>query len=141
MVRVALGLVAGIVLALAVIMGIEGLSAQFFPIPANFASMDRVDQGVVMDELPFLPKALVLLGWGVAAALGGVAARAIGGKDRLAWAIAALVIAGALVTSFTIPHPLWMRLGAVFAPLAGGWLAARLPLPELTLAGWRRTAS
>ncbi|MBX9882317.1 MAG: hypothetical protein K2X73_10120 [Sphingomonas sp.] len=140
MVRMVLALLAGAVLAFAVIVGIEAVSAQFFPIPANFANMDSVDQGEVMDELPFAAKALALLGWGLGSAVGAFAVRAIAGPGRLGGVIVALVIAGGLVTVFTIPHPLWMRLGAVLAPLAGGWIAARVPVPSLALPWGRRAA-
>jgi len=27
-----------------------------------------------------------------------------------------------------IPHPLWMQIGAIAAPLLGGWIVARLPV-------------
>lgn len=138
MVRTALALVTGVVLALAAIVGIEALSAQYFAIPPNFATMDSVDQGEVMDELPFAAKALVLLGWGLGSALGAFATRLIAGPGRLGGVIVALVIFGALVTVFTIPHPLWMRFGAVLAPIAGGWIAARLPAMAPGLAWGRR---
>ncbi|MBX9814222.1 MAG: hypothetical protein A4S12_08005 [Proteobacteria bacterium SG_bin5] len=140
MIKQGLAVAVGLVLAMAAIMGIELLSAQLFPIPGNFMAMDSVDQGAVMDELPFAAKALVVFGWGLGSFVGALAVRWIAGPGWLGLAVVALVILGGLVNVFTIPHPLWMRAGAVIAPLIGYWLAGLVPVASGTLR-WRWRAA
>ena len=53
------------------------------------------------------------------------------GGERLrfpGWVIAGLILLGGVANLMMIPHPLWMQIGAIAAPLLGGWIVARLPV-------------
>jgi hypothetical protein len=43
------------------------------------------------------------------------------------WIIAGLILLGGVANIMMIPHPLWMQIAAVVAPLLGGWVVTRLP--------------
>lgn len=140
MVRIILGFSAGIALATLIMLGIEAAADQLYALPPNFMAMDRVDQGVVMDELPFGAKALIVTGWLIGALAGASLARVIARRAEPGWAVAALVALGGAMTVMMIPHPLWMRLAALGAPLLAGWLATRAPLEGLAFR-WRGRAA
>jgi hypothetical protein len=62
----------------------------------------------------------------LSALAGGYVAARISRRSWAAWAIAGLVVTGAVLSLFQFPHPLWMQIASVAAPLLGGALAARL---------------
>jgi MFS family permease len=70
--------------------------------------------------------ALVALAYFLSALAGGYLAARISNRSWTAWAIAALVAAGSIASLFQFPHPLWMQIASVVAPLLGGALAVRL---------------
>ena len=104
------GILAGIVAMLAVIVAIELAAHQFFPVPA---------EGAVPLGIQLLVPAAYFLG----AMAGGALAARISGRAWAAWGVAAVVVAGAIWSMFMIPHPQWMQIAAVAAPLVAGLLA------------------
>jgi ABC-type multidrug transport system permease subunit len=109
--RIVLGMVAGL-LAMAAIVGLVEVAAHsFFPLPS--------DGG----PIPVGVQLLVLAAYFLGALIGGIVAARISRARWTAWAIASTVAAGAIWSMFMIPHPQWMQIAAVVAPLLGGAIA------------------
>ena len=127
MLRIILGIIAGVVLAFAVMMGLEMISFVVFPPPAGLDPADPEDLKRIVAAAPFAAKAWVVFGWFAAAVAGGWLARRLSRKDWAGWVIAGLIVVGGVFNFLNIPHPLWMQIAAVVAPLLGGWIVTRLP--------------
>ena len=112
--RIVGGLAAGIVAFIAVLGAMEFLAHKLAP---------KAGSGAML--------ALVAAAYFLSAFAGGYLAARISNRRWAAWAIAAVVAAGAIGSLFQFPHPLWMQIASVVAPLLGGALAARLaPVTE-----------
>jgi predicted MFS family arabinose efflux permease len=119
MLRIILGVVAGVLAVLLTVGAIEYLAHLLFPLPSDSA------------PIPAGIQLLVLLAYFLGALVGGVIAARISERSWTAWLIAALVAAGAVWSMFLIPHPQWMQVAAVIAPLLGGWAARHLAASRL----------
>lgn len=127
MLRVVLGIIAGIAIAMGCIFVVEAIGHQLYPPPPG-AAMNTPE--VVADYIaraPTMALAFPPLGWFLGVAIGGWAALSITRKSWAGWVIAGVVLAGGIVNLFLIPAPLWMQIAAVAAPLLGGLVAAKLP--------------
>jgi CBS domain containing-hemolysin-like protein len=109
--RIVLGILAGL-LAMAAIVGLVEVAAHsLFPLPSDNSP---IPIGVLI---------LVLAAYFLGALVGGMVAARIARRRWTAWAIAAIVAVGAIWSMFMIPHPQWMQIAAVVAPLLGGAIA------------------
>lgn len=123
MLRIILGVLAGAVVAVALVAGLESLGHLAFPPPPGLDVSDPAQLAAMMDQVPPAAKIWVVAAWALAAMGGGVVAVLVSRRGWTAWIVAGLIAAAAVATLFMIPHPLWMQVGAVAGPLAGGWLA------------------
>lgn len=120
--RTVVGILAGIAVSVATVLGLERINHAIWP-PAA-AEADTAGQLVA--AMPASAQAMVVFGWFFGTLLGGIVGNRISGASWPAWVVAGLGAAGGVATVLTIPHPLGMQLGAVAAPTLGGWLANRL---------------
>lgn len=121
MLRTIGGILAGIAVFMATLMLLELLAHQMF----------RTSPG---EALPSGMHAFVALSYFLGALAGGLVAGKISGERWTAWLIALLLAAGAAYTLTTFPHPLWMQVASIVAPLLGGLVASR------AVSGHRRIA-
>lgn len=113
------GLAAGIAAFLVVLGSMEYLAHKLAPKAGSTAML-----------------AIVAAAYFLSALAGGWLAARISNRRWAAWAIALLVAAGAIGSLFQFPHPLWMEIASVVAPLLGGALAWRLArAPEEAVTG------
>jgi hypothetical protein len=104
-VRIPLGVVAGLALAFALVVAVEFFSSVVHPFPANFdgnipAHVTRYPQWVL---------AVVVLMWGATASAATAVASRIGG--RLAGAIITLLLAAALAFNLSmLPYVMWFKI-------------------------------
>jgi hypothetical protein len=127
-VRTLLAVVAGMALALALVVAVEYFSSVVHPIPANFdgnipAHVRRYPDWVL---------GVVVLMWGATAAAATWAASRIGG--RLAGIIVALLLAWALIFNLSmLPYAMWFKIAMptafAVACLLGIWYGRRAPSP------------
>jgi hypothetical protein len=117
MLRIILGILAGVLAVFVTVTAIEYLGHLLFPIPS--------DRG----PIPPAVQVLVLAAYFLAALIGGWIAASISRRSWTAWAVAFVVVAGAIGSMFMVPHPQWMQVAAVLAPLFGGLVAAHLTRP------------
>jgi hypothetical protein len=109
-----LGLAIGLVVGVAVILGLNWLGARF-ALPDNF----------IADT----PQAATVGGWALSALAGGVAAVRVGEWPLSGWIIVLIAIGYALSTSLMSPHPLWMQIAAVAAPFLAGVVVSGIARP------------
>ncbi|MBU4040203.1 MAG: hypothetical protein KKG27_10630 [Alphaproteobacteria bacterium] len=128
MLRIFLGILAGVALAFVVMMALEMVSYVAFPPPAGLDPADPEDVRRMVAAAPLAAKAWVAFGWFVSAVAGGWLARRLSRTEWGGWVIAGLIAIGGLANVMMIPHPLWMQIAAVAAPLLGGWIVTRLPV-------------
>ena len=126
MLRIIGAIVAGTVSAFAVIWLIEAVGHIAFPLPED---LDLRDPELVAQALPSIPlpaKLIVVFAWFAGALSGGFVAGRIAGGRWTPWLVAALVACGGIMTILMIPHPVWMQIAAIVAPLLGGLAASHL---------------
>jgi hypothetical protein len=127
MLRTILGIVAGVVLAFVIIMALEMVSYVAFPPPAGLDPADPEDVKRIVAAAPLAAKIWVVFCWFAGSLSGGWLARRLSRTSWAGWVIAGLIAVGGIANVMMIPHPLWMQIAAVAAPLLGGWLVTRLP--------------
>lgn len=123
MVRLILGIVAGVVLAVVLVGSFEMAGHALFPPPAGIDLKDPAQLAAVMDQIPLAAKLWVVGAWTLATAIAGLVAAVTAKRAWAAWVIATVVAALAVITILMIPHPMWMKVAAVAGPALGGWLA------------------
>ena len=114
MLRIILGIVAGLVAVFVTVGLIEYVGHLLFPVRSDGAA------------IPPAVQVLVLAAYFLAALIGGWLAASIAARPWAAWVIALVVVAGAISSLFLVPHPQWMQIAVVLAPLFGGLIAAHL---------------
>jgi hypothetical protein len=136
MIRGIVGTILGLLVAVAVIIGMELLGHALYPPPAEIrAAMEKRDyaamKAAVAEYLPRAPlMALILVpvGWVAGAFWGALAATGISrGRSIVpALIVGGLVLAGTVMNLLMIPHPGWMfaagLVGVPLAALAAWWL-------------------
>ena len=127
MLRTILGIVAGVVVAFVVLMGLEMAGHAAMPPPAGLDPADPEDLKQMVASASTAAKAWVVFAWFAAAVAGGWLARRLSRASWAGWVIAGLIVVGGIANIMMIPHPLWMLIAAVAVPLLGGWLVTRLP--------------
>lgn len=124
--KTVLGVVAGCVVAIACIFGIEAVSHLVFPPPAGTDLTDPAQMARVMEIIPPAAMAFVVAAWFLGTLAGAWVADALAKRALAGWIVALLVIAGGVYTMMTIPHPAWMWAAGIGLPLVAAWLAQRL---------------
>lgn len=124
MLRITLGVVLGVAVGMIVAATTESLGHAIFPPPPGVDLTDPAALKTVMFKIPTGAKVAVLVGWFLCVLVGASAANLVAGRRRIAGRIVAgLLFAFTAWTLATIPHPVWMIVGAA-AALVAGWAAA-----------------
>ena len=124
--RKLLGVVAGIAVAILVIMAIEFAGHAAYPPPPDIDLRDPAATNRLIASLPPGALAGVVIGWFLGSFAGAWTAIRVARWATAGWIVVAFVIAGGLYTIITIPHPMWMQIAAVALPLLAGWMALRI---------------
>ena len=127
MLRIVLGIVAGAVAAVVLLMVLEMAGHAAMPPPAGLDPADPEDLKQMVASASLAAKAWVVFGWFAAVLAGGWLARRLSRKGWAGWVIAGLILLGGIANIMMIPHPLWMQIAAIAAPLLAGWFVTRLP--------------
>ena len=126
MARALLGIAAGILVAFATVFAIDLAGHQIYPLPSDLNIHDPEAVGAFNQSMPAGALAVVLIAWFVGAFDGGVVATLISRRPWTVWPVAGLVAAAGVVVVLVIPHPAALQIGAVVAPLLGGFAASLL---------------
>lgn len=130
MLRKILAVIAGAIAGYIVITGIELTTLLVNPLPAGLDFSDEAAMRRWVESAPFAAQAIVVLAWFIGTFVGAWVARSIAREAATTtvpagWIVAGLALLGSVVNLFQFPHPLWMQVAAVAAPLLGGWLATK----------------
>jgi hypothetical protein len=124
--RSAGAVLAGVVVAVALIGAAEFISGQVYPLPPDLDIQDALAMAGYIATLPSGAFLLVLLGYALGAFSGGYVA------GRLAPSGVALVlVTGSIMNLLSFPHPGWFRVTSLLVVLVLPVFAARL-LPRGT---------
>lgn len=138
MLRTILAVFAGLAIAVVTMLALEYLGMSLFPPPPGTRLDNEADLAALMASAPTGKLAWVLLGWTLAAFVGGWVAARLSTRHRAGAAITVgvLIVAGVILNVSTLPHPLWMAVAGVLLPIPAAWLASRLvkaaPTPPST---------
>lgn len=127
MVRTIVGILVGIVIAVATVFAIEQIVHLFAPAPPDFDMRDPEQVRARVASLPVTAFVLVLLGWVLGTALGSWAAVRIS-RAGASWpglAVGAAIFAATLYNVVTIPHPIWFAVVALIGIPIASWLGAK----------------
>lgn len=128
MLRIALGIIVGIVLGSIVFMAFQMLNGVFFPLPEGVSYTDQESMKKFVGSLPPTGFILVLVGYAVGSLASAFVARKISRHAN----VAAPIILGAFFTlgwvlnSMTIPHPFWVTITGYLMFLPFTFLGHRL---------------
>ena len=123
-VRVVLGTVAALAIAVVLLVAVEGFGVAVHPFPPDFAGThDEVCAHVA--RYPAWVLAAVVPMWGLAAFASAWAARRIG-RSPVAAVIAGVAFVSAIALNLAmLPYPWWVRAGAFVAVAGGAALGGR----------------
>lgn len=123
-----LAVLAGIVVAFVVVMLTDLLVGGIFPPPPGTDVRDPESMAAAIGAMPVIALALMVIGWGVASAVGAfVAVRITPERRRSAGHLVALLLLIATMANLAmLPHPAWMWVAALIAVPLLGWVGARM---------------
>ena len=126
LVRYFLGLLAGAILGIVTVGLVEGAGHLIFPPPPGLDIRDPEALAALMEQVPLAAKLAVVLAWFLGALVGGWVAGRVAREPRAAWIIAGIFIVMTAITIASIPHPMWMVVAGLVAPLLAAWIASRM---------------
>lgn len=130
MVRLVLGIVAGIVTGMIVISLMEMIGHAIWP---PVAGMDAGDMDAVRASIAAMPPTalgFIVAGWTAGAFVGALVANLIARRALAGWIIAGLVVVSIIANAAMIPAPIWMPASGIVLALLAGWIASRIrPMP------------
>ncbi|WBH15194.1 hypothetical protein [Sphingomonas radiodurans] len=124
--RKVLGVIVGVVAAIATITVIELISHTLFPPPTGIDMNDPLQASRFVDLMSMPAKISVVAAWFLGAAVGAFAALNIARWSVAGWFVAATVVTGAISSFMMIPHPMWMQVAGILLPIAGVLMVARI---------------
>lgn len=130
--------IVGVVVALALVAGFEGVSFALFPVSGDIGSTDRDTVVALVASIPLPAKLIVVAGWLVAPFFGTWLCLRIADSRLCGWIVTGAFLIASLIEQLSFPHPLWMQVCSVALPVLGGLLAQRLhhtPYPGEPLLG------
>lgn len=132
MIRTIAAVLLGLLVALATMLLVEYLGMSLFPLPPGLRLDNEHDLARLVESATLGKKLWVLMGWSLAAFVGGLVAAKISRRHRVgaALSVGALIVAGVALNAALLPHPAWMTVAGVLLPLPLAWLAARLARPR-----------
>ena len=124
--RKLLGVIAGVVALGVTVWIVEMISHMIWTPPAGVDVSNPAQLAKLMDMVPLEAKIAVVVAWFLGAIAGAWVGAKVAQWSPAGWIVVAIGICFGVMTLFMIPHPLWMQVAAVVAPLAGGWIATKL---------------
>jgi hypothetical protein len=127
MLRTVLSVIAGIVVAFAVVLASDALFhalAPSAPPPADTSNREAMRAYVASQPVGVL--IAVLAGWALAAFAGSALAAHLARRgERPGWIVTALFLLATAANFLMVPHPMWMVVAGVVLILAAGWAGSR----------------
>jgi len=120
-----IGIGAGVVAALLVVLLIEGFGSLLYPLPELRAPVDPRAQAQLIPNQPIFAKLIILIAWTAGAMVGAGITIHMSGRRIFAFTVALAVIVRNVFALSAMAYPAWMWFAAVLLPIAGAWAAWR----------------
>jgi hypothetical protein len=121
MIRTLGGVTAGVAIAIALMMLVEGLTNMAFPPPRL-----NLNNPNAPAALPLANQLFPVLAWFLATLIGGFIAAVLSGRGWTAWLVAASVLAGEILDYMLGRHVAWVMIAGILAPLLAAWIVQKL---------------
>ncbi|MFC3551084.1 hypothetical protein ACFOLC_08630 [Lysobacter cavernae] len=135
--RTILGMLVGVVVAIAVIVAVEAVGHRFYPPPAGLDPLNPVHEAAFakfVAAMPFAGKAMLALAWTLGSFVGALAAARIARHQTAAALLVALVVmSGVVGMIMKVPHPTWLAIIGLLLPIPVALVAVRLVYRRTTL--------
>lgn len=125
------GVVAGLIAAFVTIFLVQMVGHLVFPVAGQPDLSDPVATRAFMASLSTGALVFVALAWLLGATAGAAVAASISGARWAAWVIAGVIALSSIANVTMFPHPVWMQIAGIAAPLIGGWIGARFARPRV----------
>jgi cytochrome c biogenesis protein CcdA len=126
MIRIILGIVAGLVAAVVTVMLVEMAGHLIFPPPDGVDVSDPEQLAAIMQDIPLGAKIAVLVAWAAGIIVGGAVAILVAKRNWTAWVVGLAVLAMGALTMMMIPHPFWMMVATPLITVLSVVLTVRL---------------
>jgi hypothetical protein len=123
--RTAAGIIAGVLVAFAAVALIELVGHQVVPVPSDLG-LRNPESPEPLAGVPLAAKLIVVFAWFAGTLAGSAVALRVTRVAWCGWLVAAVVAVAAIANILMIPHPFWMQLAAVLAPVLGAVVAHHL---------------
>lgn len=135
--RTILGMLVGVVVAIAVIMAVEAVGHRFYPPPAGLDPLNPAHEAAFAQfvaAMPFAGKAMLALAWTLGSFVGALAGARIARHQTAAALLVALVVmSGVVGMIMKVPHPTWLAIIGLLLPIPVALLAVKLVYRRTTL--------
>jgi hypothetical protein len=128
MVRSALVLLAGVVVAVIIVSVMDTVAGSLYAVPAGTDRTNPESMRRAVALLPATAFVILLSGWILAAAVGSFVAARLATHDHTihGMIVAMFVLVATVGNLAAIPHPAWLWPATLILIPAGGWLATKL---------------
>jgi hypothetical protein len=126
------GIIAGVVVAAALVVILETIGHLIFPPPEGVDLKDPETLKTLMNAIPVGAKVAVLIAWFGGALGGGIVAKLVTKKSWSPWVITAFMLAMCGFSLTMFPHPVWMIAGAIALPVIAGFFATKVGGPNVS---------
>ncbi len=128
MIRSALVLFGGVVLAAMVVVLMDAVVGRIYPLPAGIDPRNTESMRQAVAAMPATAFVLLLAGWVLAAGVGSWFATRLATQSPPTHGliVALFVLVATIANLAAIPHPMWLWPAAIILIPAAGWAATRL---------------
>jgi hypothetical protein len=126
--RAILAVVAGCVLSLLIVSGVEAVGHMIYPPPAGIDVRDPAAMRIVIAEMAFGAFVIIVSGWILGAGLGAWLATRLSGTGKT-WpggAVGGVTLAATGINLLAIAHPLWIVIVALIGIPLATWVGVRV---------------
>ncbi len=125
--RTVLGVIAGMVAAIVVIMLVQMVSSAMYPMPEGLTMEDKEGFANYIRSLPALAFIIVIIGYLLGSLAGGfVSTKVAKTKFLPAWIIGGLLTLGGIWNGMIVPQPSWVTIVSLLMFIPGAYFGAKM---------------
>ena len=121
--------IAGMIVAFAIVAGAEGIAHVIYPPPPGTDMHDMAKVKAFVATLPLSALLVVLAGWLIATFVATWLAARIAGTPIPGYVVGALLLCGGIANAFMIPQPVWFSIASFVIYIGATWVGARAGAP------------